>query len=244
MITTFWAAGVGMTLLMFACKVGLAAGSLNLRTTRLAASALGYGVLVFIAGAALTGVASFDYFTYFQRFTVRGVLVHFFLSLGLLAWGLFAMRSVAAGGRTDRSHGMLLLIPCPVCLVAMFLGCAIVSVLSGIDPIATGSGIGVLFSGIILITGLIARAGVRRQAGFGRMALLAGFPMALTGLYLIVATIVVTLYKKAGEVVAATDGISAGTGYSPREAVLLIIVVAVIFGLGFLQHRKQTRKTK
>jgi predicted transporter len=50
MITYFWAAGIGLSIIIFAGKAGLVAGSANLSTPRIIALALVYGVLAFAMG--------------------------------------------------------------------------------------------------------------------------------------------------------------------------------------------------
>jgi predicted transporter len=242
MITSFWAAGIGLTILMFAGKAGLVAGSMDLATARLAALAVGYGMIAFLMGVALKIINPLDYFSFFQSFMARGVLVHFFLSLGLTAWGLAVMRAAALGRRVKKTGGILLLVPCPICLSAMLLSCSIASVLAGIDPVKAGLLMAMLFTLGILAAGLLARAQMRRHAQSGRGTLLLGFAMTMVGLYFAVSIIVVPLYSKAKAVVATTGSTAANAPLSPGQAILMVVFVAGLLGLGFLKHRRQSSK--
>jgi predicted transporter len=230
--------GVGLTILVFAGKAGLAAGSMNLGAARILAVALGFGVIAFLMGIVLKIVNPLDYFSFFQNFMTWGVLVHLFLSLGLMAWGFVIMKAAKTGSRLNKTSRIFFLLPCPVCLSAMLLSCSVASALSGIDSVKAGIGIGALFALIIPAVWLTSRAQMQRQAGAGQGPLLPGYLMTLVGLYFAVSIIVVPIYSKAKAVVSATGGMAVGARLSFQEAAFLLIIVAGIFGLGFLKHRK------
>jgi len=93
MTTYFWAAGIAFTVFIFAGKAGLVAGTTGIKKLRILGLAFIYGVLAFLIGAVLKVFNPLDYFQFFQKFMSYGVLAHLFLSIGLLAWVVYTIKS-------------------------------------------------------------------------------------------------------------------------------------------------------
>ncbi len=244
MITYFWALGIVFTVLIFAGKAGMVAGSMNIRTSGIVALALLYGVIAFLLGVGIRIANPLDYFQFFQKFMFHGVMVHFFLSLGLMAWGLYTMKSAFYEYPQGRSRaGYLLMLPCPVCLSAMLLSCSICVALTGMDPLQVGGGMAVLFTAGIAGAALVARHRMRRDTERTRGPVLLGFFMTMVGLYFAVAIVVVPVYSKA-KALLAVRGISAAAAVSLRDSVILLCTGGLIFCLGFIKNRRETARSK
>jgi len=241
MITYFWAVGIAFTVFIFAGKAGLVAGTTNIKTLRILGLAFIYGALAFLMGAVLKVFNPLDYFQFFQKFMSYGVILHLFLSIGLLAWGVYTIKSYINQRLNHMSKtGYLLILPCPVCVSAMLLSCSIFVAITGIDPLKAGALMALLFILLIAVVALLTKRLMRTDKEKVPGPVLLGFVMMLVGLYFAVSVIVVPVYSQS-KVFFSTAGRVVAPGLSLKEALGLIAVSALVFSLGFLKNRKEQR---
>ena len=240
MITYFWAAGIAFTIFIFAGKAGLVAGTTSIKVLKILGLALIYGALAFLMGVILKVFNPLNYFEFFQKFMSYGVILHLFLSIGLLAWGVYTIKSYV-NRKLDRMSktGYLLMFPCPVCMSAMLLSCSIFVATTGIDPLKAGALMALLFmvviAGVALLTRRLMRAD--KERGVPGPVLL-GFVMMLAGLYFAVSVIVVPVYSQS-KVFFSTASNIVPPSLSLNEAVVILAVSALFLSLGFFKNRKE-----
>ena len=239
MITHFWAAGIAFTVFIFAGKAGLVAGTTNIKALKILGLALIYGALAFLMGVALKVFNPLDYFQFFQRFMSYGVVLHLFLSIGLLVWGGYTIKSYVNGKLGSMSKtGYLFMLPCPVCLSAMLLSCSIFVAITGIDPLKAGAFVALLFMMVLGVVALLTRRLMRRESKGIPGPVLLGFVMMLVGLYFAVSVIVVPVYSQS-KVFFSTASNIVPPSLSLKEAVVILAVSALFFSLGFFKNRKE-----
>ncbi len=244
MITDFWAAGVLFSIVVFAVKAGLVAGSINMKTRWIIGLAMLYGVISLVIGVILKMLIPLDYFEFFRKYMAPGVIVHLLLSIGLIAWGLFTMqRSIREKDGPHSGAGYFLMLPCPVCMFVMLLSCSVFSALTGIDPIKAGAIMGAVFIILIPVTALYAAHLVRQGRKSGNSHLLLGFILAMTGLYFAVSIIVIPVYSRV-KALLATGTMVRGEDVSPVKMVGLVAVVLIVVLWGFIGNHKKYKKNK
>ena len=239
MVTYFWAAGIAFTVFIFAGKAGLVAGTINIRVLSILGLAIIYGALAFLMGVILKVFNPLNYFEFFQNFMSYGVILHLFLSIGLLAWGVYTIKSYVNQKLDSMSKtGYLLIFPCPVCLSAMLLSCSIFVAVTGIDPVMAGALMAGLFIVVIAGVALLTRHMMKKDKMEVPGPVLLGFVMMLAGLYFAVSVIVVPVYSQS-RVFFSTASNIVPPSLSLKEAVVSLAVSALFFGFGFFKNRKE-----
>jgi len=238
MITYIWAVGIGITALIFAGKAGLVAGMSNLKASKLVVLTLIYGSLAFLTGIVLEVFNPLDYFQFFQKFMSFGIILHLFVALGLMAWGIYSIKSFVNGRLKIISKiGLILMFPCPVCLSAMLLSTSVFVAITGIEPLKAS---GALAAGFILIIAAITFLSRRLMKRKDNLAgpILLGFVMIMMGLYFVASIIVVPAYAQSKAIFQVAQNM--GRPNLPLTQLLgFLAIVFSLTGLGFFKERKE-----
>jgi predicted transporter len=224
-----WAGGMLFSLGAFALKVGFGLGYGRIGIKGIAATLGGYGLL-FTALALLTGSLR----ELLMPLLSRGPYVHIAMAIGLIAWGGYTLLKTGRGGgdsiAADRPHGLsvaslMLIIPCPVCLIAMaFSTWAALSVIP-LPAWLVGAGLGLVFAALALLFTGMARARRSRQPEISL-----GLVLVAIGLYFLASLQIPAKIEEARGVYASLADKGTAVAAGDGIGVLLLLLAALVAG--------------
>ncbi len=224
--TNLIAFGVLIGIAVLALKTGLGCGFASLKVKEVLYLATVYLVLSIIMGV-LVGIIPLDLT---QNILAAGVTMHLIIAAGLLYFGIRTKRQwLSCGCDLSRKTFLWLSLPCPVCMVALFLACTVLAGAIDRSNIVIGLIVGsVFFVGISLsafsVKFLAKRFGCRNPSALGTA-------MILFGLFYLLSPIVIPAYMQAQT--APIPPIPMDMG----EIALSVALMAVLGIIGFAGHR-------
>lgn len=259
MPTAFWVAGCALMLSSFAVKVGLALAAVLFNASKPARQRWGFLAAVCAIYAGLFACVPLvgewmdipKAFGAFQGMARYGAAIHIVAGFGLLVWGIALLCRSADTDIIRRTDSVAmfgcwaLVLPCPVCALAILAAGLSGSWLLAVPPFETGLFLGALFLAMALATLLAALPFRRRIATDSRSFL--GITMALAGMFLELMVLSGPLYNEARGVFAmARHGPEPEVSAGASRAVVAVAGLA-LFVLGwvvFLIQSKEKRKCK
>ncbi len=151
-----WLGGMLFSLSIFAVKVGFGLGFGEMSRKGIIFTIFIY-LLLFVIMAMLSG----QLIEILEPVLRKGAYLHALMAIGMMAWGMYLLRSQESGVRSQTDskslnsklstpNSLLLLIPCPVCLTAVaFSTWAALNVVKMPAPLI-GLGLGVVFIALSL----------------------------------------------------------------------------------------------
>lgn len=224
--TSLIAFGVLIGVAVLALKTGLGCGFASLRWKEVAYLATVYLVVSIVMGY-LVGVIPLDLT---QNILAAGVTMHLIIAAGLLYFGVHTKRKwISCGCDISRKTFLWLSLPCPVCMVALFLACTVLAGAIDKSNIVIGAIVGVVFfAGICLsafsIAFLAGRSGCRDPSALGTA-------MILFGLFYLLSPLIIPAYMQAQTV--PMPGIRMDVG----ETLLSFALMAALGIIGFAGYR-------
>ena len=224
--TNLIAFGVLIGIAVLALKTGLGCGFASLKGMEVLYLATVYLVLSIIMGV-LVGIIPLDLT---QNILAAGVTMHLIIAAGLLYFGIRTKRQwLSCGCDLSRKTFLWLSLPCPVCMVALFLACTVLAGAIDRSNIVIGLIVGsVFFVGISLsafsVKFLAKRFGCRNPSALGTA-------MILFGLFYLLSPIVIPAYIQAQTAPIHHIPIDMG------ETLLSVALMAVLGIIGFAGHR-------
>jgi predicted transporter len=218
--------GVLIGVAVLALKTGLGCGFASLRWKEVAYLATVYLVVSIVMGY-LVGVIPLDLT---QNILAAGVTMHLIIAAGLLYFGVHTKRKwISCGCDISRKTFLWLSLPCPVCMVALFLACTVLAGAIDKSNILIGAIVGVVFfAGICLsafsIAFLARRFGCRDPSALGTA-------MILFGLFYLLSPLIIPAYLQAQTV--PMPGIQMDVG----ETLLSLALMAALGIIGFAGYR-------
>ncbi len=160
---------------------------------------------------------------------VTTVYVIFFtlLSIAMLAAGIHTVKEWNSKRRDiSRRSFLLLSIPCPICLTAIFISCTALAAYTDLSSFAIGTSVGFIFFITILITSLLSRKFKKSPVNLGNI-------MIFIGSFYLLSVILIPAYIRASDMEIAPLSIP-----MPLDnLVLFTLFTLFLFFVGFLRHR-------
>lgn len=159
--------------------------------------------------------------------TTAYVILFTLLSIALLAAGIHTVKEWNSKRRDiSRRSFLLLSIPCPICLAAIFISCTTLAAYTDLNRLGIGASVGIIFFITIPVTSLLFRKFKKSPVNLGNV-------MIVIGSFYLLSVLLIPAYIKAGDMQAAPLSIS-----MPSDNLVLFMLIAILFFFfGFLRHR-------
>lgn len=238
-----WITGVLIAFSVFGIKVGLGLGSQLYSETVTTGRKLfvfvcalfSYLALFFVLYYIITHFNLLNYLDQFMSIVKYGMYMHLAVAFGLLMWGakLLLKTSKDKQDITCRSC-LLLILPCPVCSMAIFINLTLAYSLSTLTPFLTTIILFIIFCAITVLT-LALIFPFRHKISTGSSFL--GTSMSLIAVYFLLTLIFAPIYPKIKDVFTMA---SSNSPVNDSDSFYIIIFVGVALLLivgGFIKSR-------
>lgn len=215
--------GILLAIAVFAVKAGVGCGCSTIDRRQLLTIAGMYFVLSVIIGVILNYVD----ISYLLNASQLGMGLHVIMALLLLGVGIYTSKKWNCG--VDVSHKTFLVIslPCPVCLAALFMSIMLLSNTVEISSALLGLGVGVIFFGSIISSSLVVRR-------FKKDPTTLGNAMTFLGLFYLMGAVIAPAYMHAKQM-----GLPTFSG--PEFDIIPFIGFAILILGGFALNRIKTQ---
>lgn len=205
----------------------------------LASNAFLYLTMFAASVYALRRIDLLDHFNLIEKLLKSGMLVHGFVSAGLMAWGIWLLKKREA--KVGVSRGWLaLVIPCPVCLTV--IGMTLFFLLSFFP----GAFFTVITVAYLLFTGIsfATAAALTFWGRFNRVhanAILAA-AMMMMGAYFFLSTAFMPFFQELEQVYRLAAGKKSSLAGDWRQWLLIGSAAVIFVVVGFYQKQKAMRR--
>lgn len=237
-----WITGVLIAFSVFGIKVGLGLGSQLYSVTLpirgklfvFACALSSYSALFFSLYYLITYFNLLNYLNQFMSIVKYGMYMHLAVASGLLIWGvkLLLKKSGVQHGLTCRSC-LLLILPCPVCSMAIFLNLTFAYSLSDMTPLLTTLIAFIIFGAIIILTlAFIYPFRYKIEDGISFL----GTSMSLVSLYFFLTLIIAPIYPKIKDVFALSRSGLLVSQSNNFYTAIFIGVILLLLGYGYIKN--------
>ena len=155
------------------------------------------------------------------------VILFTLLSIAMLAAGIHTVKEWNSKRRDISRHSFLLLsIPCPICLTAIFISCTTLAAYTDLNSFAVGTSVGFVFFITLITTSLLSRKFKKTPVNLGNV-------MIFIGSFYLLSVLLMPAYIQANDMQIASLSIS----ISLDKLVLFVLIAIFFFFFGFLRHR-------
>ncbi|MBC2694105.1 MAG: hypothetical protein HF982_02255 [Desulfobacteraceae bacterium] len=235
MLKQLWITGILLAFSVFGIKVGLGLGAqIYNRTVPIGKKIIFvvgclfiYLILFFCLYYVITHFNLLNYRDQFVNMLQYGMLLYLAVALGLLLWGSkLLLQNPAEHNHFSLRAGLLMILPCPVCVTVILLNLTLAYSLFTLSPFLTTLTLFALFSSIIFITTTIIFP-FRHKIGSWNSFL--GLSMTSIALYFLLTVIMAPIYP---EIRAAFTMAASNSPISQIDFFHTAILGVIIFILG------------
>ena len=224
--TNLIAFGVLIGVAVLALKTGLGCGFASLKWKEVVYLATVYLAMSIVMGY-LVGVIPLDLT---QNILAAGVTMHLIIAAGLLYFGVHTKRQwLSQRCDLSRKTFLWLSLPCPVCMVALFLACTVLTGAIDRSNLVIGLIVGVVFFTGICLSAFSISFLARRFDCKDPSAL--GTAMILFGLFYLLSPLVIPAYMQAQTVQSPNVPMDMG------ETILSFFLMAALTTIGFARDK-------
>ncbi|MCM1988058.1 DUF2162 domain-containing protein [Methanococcoides seepicolus] len=211
--------GILLAILLFGVKTGIGCGFSNRSTKEILAIAGSYFILSLIIGSLIGYVDQSN----LDLIAGMGMSLHVLVALLLIGAGIYTQKQWNCG--CDVSHRTFLVIslPCPVCLTALFISCMLLATYIEVSGILIGLLVGVVFFISVVASSLLCKMLKKTPETLGNI-------MMILGIYYLMGAIIVPAYIK-------TKQMNIPQYTAPPMDILPFVVFAVFIAGGFVLNK-------
>ncbi|MCD4820599.1 MAG: DUF2162 domain-containing protein [Methanococcoides sp.] len=211
--------GILMAILLFGVKTGIGCGFSNRSLKSILLLASSYLILSIVLGSLIGYVDQSN----LDVITSMGMSLHVLVALLLIGAGIYTQKQWNCG--CDVSHRTFLVIslPCPVCLTALFISCMLLASYIDISGTLIGLLVGVVFFISVVSTSLLCKK-------LGKTPETLGNIMMILGIYYLMGAIIVPAYIK-------TKQMNIPQYTAPPMDILPFVVFAVFIAGGYVLNK-------
>ncbi len=211
--------GILSSILVFGIKTGLGCGFADIKKREIVVICAGYFVISIIMGY-LVGTVSNDFLE-----TISGVGLSFHVLLAglMIAAGIYTRKQWNCGCDVSRRTFVFLSLPCPVCLIALFIATTMLAAALDLGGLV----IGVMVGSIFFLSALASSLLFRR---LGKTPGTLGSVMMFVGIFYVLGAVLIPAYMQSRTLIAPQFTMNTGAMLA-SFAVLLVFITA-----GFAAH--------
>lgn len=217
------AAGILIGISIFGLKTGVGCGFSNLEKKKVLFLAGSYFLLSVILGS-LVGLVDQSYL---ESIANLGMTLHVFIAVILIAAGIYTQKKWNCGHDVSKKTFLVISVPCPVCLTALFVSCMILASSLGISGWKVGIIVGIVFFISVVSSTFIFRKMNRSPEDLGTV-------MMFLGIFYMLGAILVPAYIKAKQM-----NISAIESANFEILPLIVFSIFILGGFAFNHMRGQ-----
>ncbi|QLC49421.1 DUF2162 domain-containing protein [Methanolobus zinderi] len=224
-MNTLYAAVVGILIgiSIFGLKTGVGCGFSNLEKKKVLFLAGSYFLLSVILGSLVGFVNQ----SYLESIASLGMTLHVFIAVILIAAGIYTQKKWNCGHDVSKKTFLVISVPCPVCLTALFVSCMILASSLEISGWKVGIIVGIVFFLSVVSSTFIFRKMKRSPEDLGTV-------MMFLGIFYMLGAMLVPAYIKAKQM-----NISAIESANFEILPLIVFSIFILGGFAFNHMRGQ-----